>query len=374
MTLWFVFSMMTAAAIFAVLWPLGQRRAVAAVGHDLRIYRDQLDEIDRDRAAGRIGAAEAEAAKIEVSRRLLTAADRQRSGIKPASPRDRRVVALAALIALPLLSTALYLLLGSPFVPGQPLAARIEAQQSPPLADLVAQVEQHLAKDPQDAHGWEVIAPVYMQLGRFDDAARAWRNAVTYGGSTARREANLGEALTAAANGVVTADAKAAFDRAARLDPNDVKSHYFLGLAAEQDGDKEEARRIWQALLNAAAPGAPWADFVRASLARLNAQQAPSPLADHSPGPSSEDVAAAANMNPQQREQMVRGMVERLAARLKTDRSDFDGWLRLVRAYMVLGERDKARAAIADARQAIGNDAEKNRQLDALIKSLGLEG
>ncbi|MEX0753416.1 MAG: c-type cytochrome biogenesis protein CcmI [Xanthobacteraceae bacterium] len=369
MTLWFVLAMMTAAAAFAVLWPLGRRQESNAGGSDIPVYRDQLDEIERDRAAGRIGEAEAEAAKVEVSRRLLAAADKGMDVPASSSLWRRRAVALAALILLPAVSGGLYLALGSPSLPGQPLAARLSPPERAPVAQLVAQVEAHLEKNPQDGRGWEVLAPVYMQLGRFDDAARAWRNAATYSGSTAERESNLGEALTAGAKGVVTADAKSAFERALALEANDAKARYFLGLAAEQDGRKEEAAAIWRNLLASAPPDAPWTDFVRASLARVGGTPAAMP-----PGPSDEDVAAAAALSPEERQQMIRGMVEGLASRLKNDGNDIEGWLRLVRAYTVLGERDKARAAAADARRASEGDPEKIRRLDELIKNIGLEG
>jgi cytochrome c-type biogenesis protein CcmH len=377
MTLWFVLTMMTAAAIFAVLWPLGRRFAPVAAGHDIRIYRDQLDEIDRDQEAGRIGAAEAEAAKIEVSRRLLAAAEKAVPALPPPLWR-RRAVALVALIALPLLCGGVYLALGSPWLPGEPLAARLAAQTNPPVGELVAQVETHLRKAPQDGRGWEVLAPIYMELGRFKDAANAWHNAITYSGSTAQRESNLGEALTAAANGVVTADAKSAFERSVTLDRNDAEARYFLGLAAEQDGRKEEAGKIWRDLLASAPPGAPWVEFVHDSLARLDgapgaAASNPAAAAATVPGPSPKQVAAAEAMTPQQRQQMIGGMVERLATRLQSDGNDIEGWLRLVRAYAVLGERDKARAAVSDARRAVAKDADKIQRLDELVKNLGLE-
>ncbi len=368
MTLWFVLGMMTAAAVFAVLWPLGRRPEPPAGGNDIRVYRDQLEEIARDRAAGQIGGAEAEAAKTEVSRRLLAAADAA-TGKPSLSLQRRRAVALAALILLPAMSGGLYLALGSPLLPGQPLAARLGPQERPPIEQLVAQVEAHLERAPQDGRGWEVLAPVYMQLGRFDDAARAWRNAITYSGSTAQRESSLGETLAAGANGIVTADAKSAFERALVLDVNDPKAGYFIGLSAEQDGRKEEAAAIWRNLLASAPADAPWAEFVRTELARVGG----APVV-RAPGPAAEDVAAAAAMKPEERQQMIVAMVEGLASRLKNDGNDIEGWLRLVRAYTVLGDRDKARAAVSDARRAVGGDAGKLRRLDELVKDLGLEG
>jgi cytochrome c-type biogenesis protein CcmH len=369
MTLWFVLAMMTGAAVFAVLWPLGRRAEGLSSGHDVRVYRDQLDEITRDRAAGRIGAAEAEAARIEVSRRLLAAAE-QESAAPVTSASRKRAVALAALVLLPLLSGGLYLALGSPSLPAQPLSAGVTPQATPPIEQLVAQVEAHLERNPQDGRGWEVVAPVYMQLRRYEDAARARRNAITYNGATAKREADLGEALVASANGIVTAEAKQAFERALALDNTEAKARYFLGLSAKQDGRTAVAAAMWRDLLASAPPGASWAVFVRDELAQI--EQAPGP-GQIVPGSGAEEMAAAAEMDPEQRQQMIVGMVEGLAERLKKDGGDFEGWMRLVRAYTVLGERDKARVAASDARRAMERDADKLRRLDALVKELGLE-
>jgi cytochrome c-type biogenesis protein CcmH len=368
MTLWFVMAVMTAAAVFAVLWPLSSRPHIAAADNDVRVYHDQLEEIGRDRASGRIGDAEAEAARVEVSRRLLAAADRA-AGDRPVfSPWRRKAAAITALVLLPIASAVIYLMLGSPMLPGQPLAARLD-QGDPPIAQLVARVEAHLKTAPEDGRGWEVLAPVDMQLGRYDDAVKAWRNAVTFSGSTAQREASLGEALIAQANGTVTAEAKKAFERAVALDAADAKARYFLGLAAEQIGQREEAAAIWRGLLTSAPADAPWIQFVRSALARIDGASAA-----NVPGPSSDDVAAAGELSPEQRQQMIRGMVDRLAARLKSDGGDIEGWLRLVRAYIVLGERDKAHTAVVEARRGVGGDAEKLRRLEELVKSLGLEG
>ena len=269
MTLWFLLAMMTAAAIFAVLWPLGRRPAAISAGHDVRVYRDQLDEIARDQAAGRIGEKEAEAARVEVSRRLLAAAEQQSAAPVASPPSRKRAVALAALVLLPLLSGSLYLALGSPSLPSQPQTARADPRGAQPIEQLVAQVEAHLERNPQDGRGWEVVAPVYMQLGRYEDAARARRNAVTYNGATATREADLGEALVAAAKGIVTAEAKQAFERAVALDAREAKARYFLGLSAKQDGRTAEAAAMWRDLLASAPPGVSWAEFVRDELARI---------------------------------------------------------------------------------------------------------
>ena len=371
MTLWLVFTLMTAAAILVVLWPLSRSRVAHASGTDLAVYKDQITEIARDCTAGLIGEAEAVAARVEISRRLLAAADRQSADPAEMSvPWRRRLVAITALFALPIGVGGLYFVLGSPSLPDQPLAARLDSPvEQRSIEALVSQVERHLELNPQDGRGWELIAPIYLRLGRFEDAVKARTNAVRLLGDSADREADLGEAVAATANGIVTVEAKTAFDRAIALDPSNLKGRYYAGLAAEQDGKPQQAAGLWRELLAQAPAGAPWAELVRQSLTRVD----PTSASERS-GPTPNEMAAAAELSPEQRSDMVRGMVERLAVRLQRDGSDVEGWLRLVRAYAVLGQRDEAQSAAAAARRALAADLEKVRRIDALVKDLGLEG
>ncbi|WP_439393301.1 c-type cytochrome biogenesis protein CcmI [Bradyrhizobium sp. PMVTL-01] len=379
MTLWFVFALMTVAAIFAVLWPLGrsgraQDQGSQDQGSEVAVYKDQLAEIERDLAAGLIAAPEAEAARVEISRRLLAAAGTEsppelKSDLAP-SLKWRRAAAVLALVGLPLVAIGVYMPLGSPRLHDFPLAQRERGAGSGmarSLENLVVQVEQHLEKNPTDGRGWNVLAPVLQRLGRFDDAVRAYRNSLTYNGESAERRSDLGEAISAAAGGVVTAEAKSEFERAHALDADDPKANYFLGLAAEQDGRKDDAANIWRALLAKAPADAPWRPLVQSSLARVGGGGTVPALSD-------ETIAASKDMAEGDRNAMVRGMVERLATRLKQNGDDVEGWLRLVRAYLVMGDRDKAMGASTDARQAVANDAERLRQLNEGLRTLGLDG
>lgn len=375
MALWFVFALMTAAAIFAVLWPLG-RSSAGAGGTEATVYKDQLAEVGRDAAAGLIAPGEADAARVEISRRLLAAVDDESVAPVPVRTGYRRAVAVGALIGLPLLAVAFYLPLGSPRLPDFPLAERSRAPDATePLTNLVAQVEQHLEKNPTDARGWTVLAPVLGRIGRYDDAVRAFRNVITYGGDGAARRADLGEAMIMAANGVVTADAKTEFERAVALDASEVKAHYFLGIAAEQDGRNNEAASIWRDMLAKGPADAPWRPVVTAALTRVGGTAPDVATPDLGmPKLSDDTIASVQGMDAGDRNAMVRGMVDRLATRLKQDGSDVEGWLRLVRAYMVLGDRDKAKSAQADARQAVGADSARLRQLNDGLKGIGLDG
>ena len=296
MILWVIFGLMTAAAIAAVLLPLVRRRAEEFSGNDIAVYRDQLGELDRDRAAGLIGKSEAEAARVEISRRLLAAADADaaRAASAAADPvpaaRVRRCIIAAALLLLPAGAGALYLRLGSPELAAMSAGDAVQPEKQTQIENVVARVEVHLQSNPRDGRGWEVLAPVYMQLGRYSDSVTAWRNALALLGETAEREANLGEALMAEANGVVTIEAKAAFVRAVTLDNTIVSARYYLGRAAEQDGKREEAAKIWRDLVAEAPAGAHWANDVRAALARIESNSAASP--DPTGAPTAESRAA----------------------------------------------------------------------------------
>jgi cytochrome c-type biogenesis protein CcmH len=365
MTLWFVLGIMTVAALGAVIWPLARAHTSQLPASDLAVYRDQLEEIERDRADGRIGHDEFEAARVEVSRRLLGAATATPAEAAPR--RGRRIAALAiAVVALPLIAGSLYRLLGSPELPGEPISSRGSGDQdgqSPSIAALIAQIEAHLEAEPKDGRGWEVIAPVYMKLERYDDAVKARRNAIDLLGATAQRDVDLGEALAMAAGGVVTADAKAAFERAAGLDADNAKAIFYLGVAALQDGNTEDAARTWRNLIAKAPANAPWLPVVREQLARIEHPGAV-------PSPTPEDVATVSQMAPEARNQFIRDRVEGLATRLREDGSDVEGWLRLLRAYMVMGERDKAKTAASEARGALAREPEKLKVLDEGIKDL----
>ena len=366
MLLWVAMAVMTGLAVLAVLWPLARRPAAAApVVDDTAVYRDQLREVERDRARAVLDDAEAEAARTEIGRRLLAAAERRKAQSGAAVRAGRlRAVTLAVLIGLPLFGLGTYIALGSPDLPGQPLASRLDGDPEKDSGErLLARAEVALAQDPENGEGWEIMAPVYMRLGRYQDAVRAYGNAIRLLGSTADRESMHGIAQVAAAAGVVTAQARAAFDRALALDPKHLQARVSRALALEQDGDRAAAAATLKAVVAEAPPAAPWLAGMRQEIARLEAR-----------GPTAEDVAAADKMDAGDRAQMIRGMVEGLAARLGSEGGAIDDWLRLVRSYSVIGEKEKARAAAAKARETYASDAEARAKIEQLVQSLGLGG
>ena len=367
MILWPIFALMTLAAIFAVGWPLARRQKADRSGSDIAVYRDQLDEIDRDQAASLIGGVEAEAARVEVSRRLIAAAETAKAASAVAAPgpssRYRFVTLAAAIVLLPLGAAITYLSLGSPNLVPVSMNAESGGQQLPEgIEQTVAEVEKYLEANPKNGRGWELLAPVYLRLGRFDDAVRARRNALEIFGPDAARLGDLGEAIIMASNGVVTPEAKSLFERANAAEPDDVMAQYYLGLSAKQEGRRDEAVKRWTALVSGASEGAEWLPLVKNAIARID-EKTPTVIAAAPP-------AAAAVAPPEHNGDAIEAMVARLAERLKKDGSDVPGWIQLVRSYRVLGKADKVKAAIADAHAALASDQEALQRLEQGLQSL----
>jgi cytochrome c-type biogenesis protein CcmH len=396
MLLWIAFALLTAAVLAWVLTPLGRPasadEALASADAGARaVYRDQLAEIDAERAAGLIAAAEAEAAKIEISRRLLASAARAEAAAPdaatPSAGTRHGRIALATAAGVALLTLGLYLSYGSPGTPDTLAAQANAARGQAELARMIAQVEARLRQAPNDGAGWEVIAPVYLKLGRYPDAAAAYANAARLQGESVKLLAGLAEASILAKDGVVTEEARAAYEKILKLEPGRAEPRFWLAMGKEQDGRLPEALADYRALLNEAVPDADYRDALQARVKEVSARiaagvgqeqnkaqaqiQAQTP-AQIPAGPSAADMEAAARLSPEQRNQMVVGMVEGLAQRLKRDGKDLAGWQRLLQAYTVLGRRDDARAALAEARRNFEGDARALSDLSGLAAKLGL--
>ncbi len=384
-------ALMTAAVAAAVAWPLlGRAKSPAAMraDYDLAVYRDQLAEIGRDLERGLLDANEAEAARLEVQRRMLAAADAGKSDDRP-PPVPGRVLAggLAATVAVG--AFAIYFTLGSPDVPNFPFAERnvgrdVVAQGASPehgeVAGLAAKLAARLKDDPNDVDGWILLARTYNTIGDFGNAVQALRHALDLSGGRVDLAAMYGEALVRANDGQVTPEAFTLFNDIVKVEPLNPQARYYVGLALAQQNRVRDALQAWIDLRAVSPADAPWLDAVNDQIGRAEAElklaagsvkpsagavalarqqapagapSAPTPSAPSaSPpagvgGPSAADVEAAGRMSAGDRTQMIRGMVERLAERLKDDPDDLEGWRRLARSYRVLGEIDKAKEAEA---------------------------
>ena len=356
---WFVLAGMAACAVVAALWPL-LRPPPSAKGDpaatEAAFYRAQLEEIRRDVERGLLPQGEAESARAEAARRLIAASDPAEA--PPPARRTRLAAAVLIAVGLPAVAFPLYARLGQPAMPDEPLASRRVAPQTDGgIEAAVAAVEARLVAEPDDGKGWAVIAPVYMRFERYGEAAHAYGEALRLIGEDPSRRAAYGEALVAAAGGVVTDEARQAFDRALAEQPAQPQARYYAALAAEQDGKKADAIRDYQTLLADSPPDAPWGAMVNARLAALKGEPAPAT-----------DAAAI----PEAQRPMIEGMVSKLATRLASTGGGLDEWSRLIRAYAVLHEADKAKAALIEAHKALGSDANAVASLDALARDLGL--
>lgn len=371
---WVLAAFLTLAATLAVLVPLTRARgeAVAGADYDVEVYRNQLKELEGDQTRGLIDEVSAEEARGEIGRRLLKAAKTAETGAAAPSRASGRWLVFAAVISVPIVSWGFYSQLGSPELPAEPLAARLTKDPAKStVQELLARAERHLASNPDDGQGWQVLAPIYLRVGQFGKAATAYRNAIRLLGSTAERETGLGEALTAAGGGKISPDAHAAFERAAKIDPKAIGPRFFLASELAQGGKFDEAESQFKALRPLAGDDKRWQQEIGVALAQI-AKQRGGPATAGAPGPSASDVAAASQMTTGQRTAMIEGMVAKLADRLKSEPGDVEGWKRLVRSYVVLGRKDAARDAVKRGSAAIASAAGDDAKASFLEFAKGL--
>ncbi|HEY8248009.1 MAG TPA: c-type cytochrome biogenesis protein CcmI [Hyphomicrobium sp.] len=369
MVLWIGFALLAAAVVWAVTRPLLTPPADAAAAGDseLAVYRDQLAEIESERAQGLLGGAEAEGARVELARRLIQRSEeKQRAGAaaQGSIARARAAVTYAA-AALPVIGIGVYLAVGSPQLSGRPYAGRLDMpMQEATAADLVARVEAHLREHPEDGRGWDVLAPVYMRMGDFTQAADAFQKAARLLGESPKRIAGFARAIIMVQNGVISEPARQAYEKLRTLEPQSIEPQVWLAIAREQDGDLKGAEAEYRTLLVGAED--PWKGLLEARLGALTEKVgAPAP-ATGAPAAQPEAMSAA------DRDKFILQMVDGLAARLKQNGNDLEGWMRLVRSYMVLDRRDDAATALASARRQFSGDEKSLAELNVLAESLGL--
>ncbi len=370
--LWAVFAAMVLIALVLVSLPLwrGGGEPATRRNQERAIYRDQMDEVSRDLERGLLSEDQAEAARAEIGRRLLALEDGADASTDTREKKRSPLGAIFAGVAATVLAAAVYFAYGSPGLPGLPAADRNAADRmaagapgkavADELRARIRDIAGDLERNPNDLRGWVGLGDALTALRRHNEAAVAWQQAMRLAPQDADFASRRGEALTFAAGGQVTPDARAAFEEAVRRNEGEPRAQYYLGLADRQGGRLREALNRWLSLEAGSPEGAPWQKFLRPRIAELalelgidaaalsELRNAAAPLVvDAPPGPTREQVEAAQGMDAADREQMIRGMVDRLAARLETAPDDAEGWARLGRARTVLGEPALAREAYA---------------------------
>lgn len=411
MTLWII---LTALAALSAAWltiPLVRRHEarVDARAATIAVLKDQLADIDVQLAAGSIQPAEAEGLRNEVRRRLLAAGHIPAGVDRTLGQKSLSGVALGLAALVAVAAAALYASMGQPDLATAPItsaAAPAPAAAAPDgaapaaeVAQLISGLEAKMAATPDDPEGWRMLGWSYFQTGRYGDAAKAYAKAIAINPDGAGYQSAYGEALVQDAGGQVTAAAAAAFEKAVQNDGNDARARYFLGVRKAMQGDGKGAIEDWLKLLADSPPDAPWLSQLRAAIeqaareagidiaARLAATRpagrasvpgipeqvaAAAAASAAAPGPSREQMAAVQQMAPADQQEMIRGMVERLAERLKANPRDEAGWLRLMRARQVLGDAAAARAARDSALAAFNGDAAAQARIREAAAQLGL--
>ena len=394
MTFWLAAGALVIVAVLGAAVVLLRRGSTAAVtepdrAHDVQVYRDQLREVERDRARGVISGQEAARMRAEVARRLLdadrkaAAATAGRAPDHGAAPPAARWGAIAVLAATVGVTFWVYASIGAPGYPDMPLSQRIadaeqtRAERPPqsemeradaPLADspadpehaaLVGQLREALQTRPDDEEGHRLLARNEAALGNFAAAYRALERAIELRGEGASADdyAALADLMITAAGGYVSPEAEEALEAALRRDPANGMARYYSGMMYAQIGRPDRAFRLWRALLEQSQPDAPWVGPLRAQLpdmARAAGVRYDLPPEGAQPlrGPSAADVAAAEELSPAQRIEMARSMVERLAERLQSEGGPARDWARLVTAYGEVGDSGNARAVWEAAQEA----------------------
>ena len=248
---------------------------------------------------------------------------------------------------------------------------------------MIASLETRLKTDPNNAQGWRMLGWSYFETGDLLRSAQAYRRAAEVEPNNAENWSSLGEALQTASQ-TVSPEAASAFERALKLDATDPRARYFVAVQKDLGGRHEAAIADWIALLRDTPPGAPWEADLRRTIQQVATKQKievasrmPPPGSGSVataaiPGPTREQMAAASSIPPSQQSEMVRGMVEGLASRLKANPRDAEGWIRLMRARMVLGETDAATAAHRSGLAAFKGDAAVTAQLNRAAAELGV--
>ncbi len=331
---WILAAFLTAGAGALMLRRASRAATPQATDPAVDVYRRALGEIDDLAERGLLPAEERRATRVEAARRLLRAAD---TAPAPIETGGRGVVPVLAAASVAVASLAIYLVVGSPGAADQPFAARVAAWRADPEhaspAALAAALADIARQRPTDLDPLRRLAAFDLTLGDADGAAHALRRALAIAPGRADLSAMLGEVMVIKAQGAVGADARALFDAALRADPGQAAARYYLARARIADGDVSGGLAQWRAL----AASLPAADARRAALtSEISAVTASGRLTEPAApvAPASADLAGG-----------IQHMVDGLAERLRSDPDDASGWVRLVRAYAVLGEpaaRDQA--------------------------------
>lgn len=381
--IWLVFGIMAAGAALLLVWPLTRNRVSLGerADYDLQVYRDQLRELADDKVRGLISDTQETAARTEIERRILAleaAAESHSGDAGGLGAGGKKLIGALMLVGVPGLTAWVYLSIGNPSSPDVPLASRSDVLQpgeappgmDPNVDEAIRRLADRLEGEPENVAGWTLLARSYAAMGRFTDSIDAYRRALAAEPENNDLTVGLGEAMVyASGDGLVSPPALKLFESVVARDPGNPFAQYYIGLANAQAGNLQLAMDIWTGIAEAADEEATWLPELAVQIksladelgveppeiALIETAPTPPPLppiepveATGQPGPSAEDMAAAAEMSEEDRDSMIRSMVDRLASRLEENPDDVAGWKRLANARRVLGDFEGSRDAYAE--------------------------
>jgi cytochrome c-type biogenesis protein CcmH len=299
-------------------------------------------------------------------------------------------VGLTAIVVIP--SLALYAYLGRPnlavhranaiVIPDQ---AAAEQGSHASVSNMIKQLQAKVQQTPNDAGAWENLGRAFMHFGYPDQAEGPYKHAVVLAPDNVDDLSALTEATIQANDGKISAIALADLRRVISLAPADPRARFYLAMYKDQQGDHAGAVTGWIQLIKHAPPDAGWAPKVRRVAEAVAKEQhlniagqlppEPAPATDTAPpmlGPSADQVAASQQMTPTDRNAMIHKMVDRLATQLKQNPHNADGWGRLMKARMVLGETAEAGAAYRAAQKAFFQEPLELAILEHVARDLGV--
>lgn len=361
MIFWLLAALLTAAVLVFVLRPLFRVAATEGIAPE-EVYKAQLSEVEREAAAGLIALEDAASARAEIARRLLRAGEGGMSA-EASKGWDPRFAALGAVALFVGIGLGLYLFLGQPNLPGQPYAARdLGAESAEVIGPAAQELERRLAELNDPADRALLLGDAFASLGGVEEAGQAYRTALSHRPDDPDILTRLCEVEIMRNQGLMTTAALDWIEQALAVAPDHPAANYYRALYDYQQGDFDGAETRLGAMLESAPEDAGWTDQVSALLAEVQTARTTSDQAD-----------AVAGMNDDDRNAMIRSMVQQLAARLEDEPDDFDGWLRLTTSYMVLGEREAAAEALSRARALAEGEPVLMRRVDEIAAGLSQE-
>ena len=386
---WIAATLMTVITLGALIYPLIRKREIDSATRrdfDITVYKDQLKEVDRDLERGLLSPDQAAQARTEIERRMLSAMEQSNEISANALTNSDKstakgangtavILMFALLVVVPLGAFGVYLTFGQPSMPDQPLASRAKqlneaTQGRSQIAEMISKLERQMQETPDDPNGWALLGKSYRAMGRFSDALGALKKLAELTNNDPEALVMLAETMVEMDQGSVSLKAVELLQAVKKQDPSDPRPYFYIGLERQQKDDLQGAVNEWAALLNHSPSNAPWVGEMQNRIAQLVAQggienpkivllapiseaapesaqqsNAPETAPETAPGPTTQQMIDAQKMDGADQQEMIRSMVERLAARLQENPDDLEGWVRLERAYQVLGEAEKALGA-----------------------------